>query len=144
MRKNPIASLFASIVLSGCMYATATFKEDSFVNADIKKIEPGRTTKEEILKWFGPPLAIAKKGEEDKIIPLENVRVATFLELFATKHILTETDIIYYYRNVDIETKTGAVLLVISESKRSAATKLWILIDTRSGIVEDYVISEAK
>ena len=144
MRRNLIVWLLGSVVLSGCAFIGRSEEENSFTKADIKKIEPGRTTREEILNWLGPPLAIAKKGEEDKIVPLENVRAATFLELFATKHILTEYDVIYYYRNVETTGSAVLVIAVASETSKKATTKLWVLIDSRSGIVEDYVTSEKK
>jgi hypothetical protein len=136
--------VIGSAVLTGCLYASGTEKQRSFNDAEVKKIERGRTTKEEILRWFGPPLAIARKDEGDKIIPPENVRAETFLELFAAKHTLTEGDVVYYYRNVEAKNSGGVVLFVVLEDRRLATSKLWVLIDNGNGIVKDFVTGETR
>lgn len=144
MLRNPVLLLVACTTLAGCLYASSSSKQETFSKSAVKKIEPGRTTKEEILKWFGPPLAIAHKGDGDKIITVENVRADTFLELFSAKHPLTESDVVYYYRNVETTSSGGVVVFVVTENNRSATSKLWVLINNRNGIVEDIYTSESQ
>ena len=126
--------------LTACMYGSATTKSgETFTNAAVKNIQPGKTTKEDILNWFGPPLAIARKAEEDKMIAVENVRADTFLELFSARRTLTDSDVVYYYRNVEIRSSGGMIGLAVIAHNQEATAKLWILIDNRNGIVEDFV-----
>jgi hypothetical protein len=139
MLGNTALLLLGCAALTGCLYGSSTSKQESFTKAEVKKIEPGKTTKEEILKWFGAPLAIARKGDEDKVILAENVRAETFLELFAAKRTLTESNIIYYYRNLETNSAGGVIVFAVMQQNRTATTKLWVLIDNRSGLVEDYV-----
>jgi hypothetical protein len=135
MLRNPVVLAVGCAVLTGCFfYASATNKEQpSFTKAGVKKIGPGKTTKEDILKWFGPPLAMARKGDEDKFMAPGTVREDTFPEAFAAKHTLTENDIIYYYRNVETTTAGLAVAgytgytFVGGQKPRSTTAKLWVL-----------------
>ena len=145
MPRNLVLLLVACAALTGCLYASGSnIQEKTFSKTGVKKIEPGKTTKEDILKWFGPPLAIARKGDEDKIMTVENVRADTFLELFSAKRPLTENDVVYYYRNVETSVSGGAILFAVVSESRSATAKLWVLIDYRNGIVEDFLTREER
>ena len=143
MLRNLVLLLVACTALTGCVFFSGTdTTRETFSKAAVKKIEPGKTTKDDILKWFGPPVAIARKGEEDKIISVENVRADTFLELFSAKRTLTEHDIVYYYRSVKSSKSGVLVVFAAGENTRSSTAKLWVLIDDRNGIVEDFFTSE--
>ena len=145
MLRNLVLLLVACAAMTGCLHFSASDKgEKTFSKAGVNKIEPGKTTKEDILKWFGPPLAIARKGDEDKIMTAENVRADTFLELFSAKRPLTENDVVYYYRNVDTSNSGTLIVLIQTSERRSATAKLWVLIDDRNGIVEDFLTREGQ
>jgi len=133
------AICFAVAVLNGCVYVSGTDSHDSFGAQNIVKIEPGRTTKKQVLDLFGPPAGIARKGQEEKIIPVLRVRAETLIELFSARQTLNDGDIVYYYRNVALETRGGAVLLAVHSSRSVQTQELWILIDDNAGIVRDYV-----
>ena len=56
------------MLLGGCGIMGTKYKgEESFNEDQISKILPMKTTKQEILLWFGPPLSIARKGKVMKI-----------------------------------------------------------------------------
>jgi len=125
--------------------------EESFHEDQIKMILPGKTTKQEILLWFGPPLAIARKGKVMKI-PSPDVQKAssyeldsdTFLELFSGKHEVTENHIVYYYTYSETKGTGTVILFAGTESSRLIVNKLWILINRETGIVEDYMFREQE
>ena len=91
------------MIVAGSYEVGEPFGEDQ-----IKKIQPGKTTRQEILEMFGPPVAVAKKGKVMKIPSLgqrkegsEEIDSDTFFELFSTTHELTANHIIYYYYHSD-------------------------------------------
>lgn len=131
--------LLATALQTGCVYVSGTDSRDSFSPQNVGKIEAGLTTKKQVLDWFGPPAGIARKGQEDKIIPVLRARAETLLELFSARRPLIESDIVYYYRNLSLETRGGAVFFAMHASRSAQTQELWILIDDRSGIVRDYV-----
>ena len=147
-----VVFLWTVILLGGCAIMGAKHKgEESFNKGQINKILPGKTTKQEILLWFGPPLSIARKGRVMKI-PSADVQKRSsyelqsdiFFELFSAKHEITENHIIYYYTYS--ETKNTAVLITLYLTGRSklVVDKLWILINTETGIVEDYIFRKQE
>jgi len=125
--------------------------EESFHEDQIKMILPGKTTKQEILLWFGPPLAIARKGKVMKI-PSPDVQKTssyeldsdTFLELFSGKHEITENHIVYYYTYSETKGTGAFILFAGTDSSRLIVDKLWILINRETGIVEDYMFREQE
>jgi hypothetical protein len=130
--------LGTSLILAGCVpfYVTSTNNPSvSFADKDVLRIEPGRTTKKQILDLFGPPAAIARKGASDQ------ARAAvTSLESFSRP--LNDDDIVYYYRSGTAEVNAmGAVPLpdTVTTSRSTQTSELWILIDDRSGVVQDYI-----
>lgn len=131
--------LVAAAFQGGCAYMSGTDSRESFAAQDVRKIEPSRTTKREILDWFGPPAGIARQGQGDKVIPLLQVRAETLLELFSARQTLNESDIVYYYRNLSLETQAGVVFLAGHSSRSMGRQELWVLIDDRSGAVRDYI-----
>ena len=130
----------------------SVFKGENPLHEDqIKMILPGKTTKQEILLWFGPPLAIAKKGKVMKIPPPaggeecpNEVRSETFLELFSSKHELTGYHRVYYYHYAEAETEPVYFAYADRAEKKLVITKLWILINQQTGIVEDHIFSRRR
>lgn len=140
------------VLLGGCMVAGRKYKgEECFHKDEISKILPGKTTKQEILFWFGPPLAIARKGEVMKIPPpvggkerSDEMRSETFLELFSSKHELTGYHRVYYYHCAETETEPVYFVYADRAEKKLFIDKLWILINQQTGIVEDYIFRRQR
>ncbi len=116
-------------------------------------IRTGLTTKKEVLAWFGPPLAVARKGTIMIIPPPRSTRDGwqevssdTFFELFSSRHAAMEDPIVYYYDSYR-ERGMGFQLFFNALGGitiRSQVDRLWVLIDNRTGVVADYVFRDGK
>jgi hypothetical protein len=146
------------ISLSGCCFIPYPIKEDLETPIDKKElesIERGKTTSLEIIEWLGPPDAIARMGTTMKIPPLgprkegsPDVNSQDFLDLFSTEYVITKRHIAYYYETSSFHA-TGAVMVFLDAGYsgpisplRQLASRLWILIDTETGQVVDYLFRE--
>lgn len=138
-------AVLITLTLKGCLVVGGTTKlDDQISEKSVKQITAGKTTKSEILEWFGPPTAIARRGKSLAIPDADfdgtrTVDSETFFELFSIKHDLTEDHIIYYYQSFKVGSTAGIFLFVGSESKKVHSSKIWMLINNNTGIVEDYV-----
>lgn len=87
-----------------------------------------------------PPPGPAKRGRAD--VPSE-----TFFELFSAGRALRDTHIVYYYDSARL-TATGVLIIPIVgggyHATETAVERLWVLIDDRTGIVEDHVFRGAE
>jgi len=122
----------------------------------VKMIQPGKTTKEEIIQWFGIPSVIAKKGEKMSLptelvsmsvageIGRQEVSSDTFFNLFSTKHKLTESHRIYYYTYTKSKGTTFAMPYFGYTGGKALTDKLLVLINEDTGIVEDYIFRKQK
>ncbi|KPJ63568.1 hypothetical protein AMJ44_14270 [candidate division WOR-1 bacterium DG_54_3] len=140
------------IFLWGCAPAPPVTTGRPLKDEKIIRIQPGKTTKGDIIEWFGAPMAIAVQGEILKIQTEASwakgnprggyyfeIDSDTFFELFSSKHELTEYHRIYYYYRA-VSTKSAVILLLyFYESGRTVIDRLWILVNEETGIVEDYV-----
>ena len=150
MKEKFLCSIFAFmlICMSGCMVSGVEYIIDEPLNeARIEEIQRAETTKQEILKWFGPPVAIARQGTTMKIPPpgptkegYEEILSETFFELFSAKHEIIEGHIIYYYYYSVIKGSFAGIGLAGNSKQRLVVSKLWILINDTTGIVEDYLM----
>jgi len=140
------------LLISGCFVMGHDFKVgESLSDKDLEKIQPGRTTKQEVLEMFGPPLGIARRGKVLKVpsaiqgkMGWEEIQSETFFELFSTKHTLTNQHIIYYYFSTEASGIGGIFLFFGKESTDIHVDKLWFLINEQTAIVEDYIFRDQE
>jgi len=116
--------------------------EGKFKKYRIENIQPGKTTRPEILQWFGPPAAIAKQdgkfisrlsaNEEDS----EEISSQAFFGKFSQTHMIGKNHMIYYYIH-----RFGTIRARAFQANpvKPFIDKLWVLINQESGLVEDYV-----
>lgn len=137
---------FVLIFLSGCYTSLESYRVGSSLNErQISKIKPGQTHKEEVLQWFGPPIAIARWGKIMRFPAPDMERkgfveqeASTFFELFNSKHSLGDKHIIYYYYDMKSSRRFSAIIVpVFIGSASTKKNELWILIDTHNGLVLD-------
>ncbi len=143
---------FLCVLLCGCMIVASKYEAGEPLREEqLEKIQPGKTTRQEILEMFGPPVAVARKGKVMKIPSpgqrkegSQEIDSEPFFELFSTTHELTENHIIYYYYYSE-ETGIGAIVLFTAGAKaKLGVDKLWILVNDETGIVEDYLFREQQ
>lgn len=126
-------------------------------------LQPGRTTRSEVLDWFGPPLAFARDGA---VAPAPEIalRWAGFelgpppLSLFDKfpAGAVAGGDLVYYYRqDQDIASKSAVALMIfippagggVSPWKHSferRTDELWVLIDGVTGVVKAVVFKRTE
>lgn len=140
-----VFTVLAWFYISGC---GATLVPETIPMEQVQQIETEKTTKKDIFNKFGSPKAIAAK-DEVSTFPAERIKVGipfyekitalpyykidsdTLFELFSKDRQLTEYHQIYYYSD-----------LVPRWYKRGLfqpQSRLWILINEKTNIVEDYI-----
>lgn len=160
------AALCALFLFSGASYAASAslsgggggqiereveyVAEEPFTDDQTDMIRHNVTTKQEILDWFGPPLAIAERWSSLKVPQPaldpgepEDVWTESLFERFAQGRVITFNLIIYYYhaftmrQTVETPWPTSATLSTTLPHTLQVK-KLWILIDTQTGRVVDH------
>jgi hypothetical protein len=110
----------------------------------LAKIEPGKTTKNEIIQWFGAPAGIISPHQEDEWqqqMPLSPYMaysastVSNPFELFTPKHKISESYRVYYYCYIRSEMQD--VIPFYTEMKHFK-DELFILVDESNQLVIDY------
>lgn len=151
---------FILISLSGCLFAPFPIEEQfetPIKKINLQKIERGKATRLEIIEWLGPPDAIARRGKTMKVPPLgprkegsPDVNSQDFLDLFSKEHVITPKHIVYYYETSAFH-GTGAVMWFLDAAYvgpisplRLMVSRLWILVDTDTGYVVDYIFHEER
>ncbi len=148
---NFVLLVLASLSLAGCCMVSANYREDETIGRErVLKVKCGETTREDIVTQLGPPIVIARKGKPMLYSAprLATVRFAKrssepFLELFSKSRALRDDEAVYYYRATERnETAFLMILLLVNmggSGNEVQTEHLWLLIDEKSGIVEDVV-----
>ncbi|MDD5326561.1 MAG: hypothetical protein PHY02_01960 [Phycisphaerae bacterium] len=138
--------VLAVTTLTGCMTMKMEMGGRPLTKKNIAKIESGRTTKDDIIQWFGMPKSVSKPNQSDQST---NVNIPNFagapgvrdlFEFFSSKHKITETHRVYYYYYVHSD---SAGVLFFHEWKQRQ-DELFILIDESTQLVVDYMFVPDK
>jgi len=141
-------------LLPGCLtlfkYSGTEIKADR-----VAQIQPGKTLKRDALEWFGPPMTISARGELVVIpkasIPDNEYRVPrrptvvnadTYFDLFSSEVEFTQYHRVYYFYYSESRDLTYYFLVAQYDEIDTRFDKLWLLVDERTGIVEDYFFKE--
>lgn len=121
--------LIAGLSLSGCV-TTHEVQGSKTDEGTIQQIEKGKTTRSEILKWFGEPDRTIGAGVagESKTTVTGDVSVAQKQEITVGKN-----QEIYIYQYSETEKQFG-----VHNSRAERKNTLMIWIDKDTGIVQDY------
>jgi len=156
-----VVVITATTFLWGCAIMPYKHTSGEPIKEDkTKMIQPGKTTKEEIIQWFGIPSVIAKKGEKMSL-PIEmaggmygigaagevgkqEVSSDTFFNLFSSKHKLIENHRIYYFTYTKNKGSTFNMPFFGYSGGRALTDKLLVLINEDTGIVEDYIFRKQE
>jgi hypothetical protein len=117
----------------------------------VAQIQPGKTLKKEALEWFGAPMTISARGEVVVVpkasIPDKEYRVPrrptivesdTFFDLFSSEVELTEYHRVYYFYFSESRELMYFLILAMYDEIDTKFDKLWLLVDEKTGIVDDY------
>ena len=144
------------ICLSGCCILPYPIKEElgpPIQEKMLKKIERGKTTRLEVLELLGSPDSKARRDTIMIVPPLRprkedslDVKSQDLLDLFSAKNVITEKHIIYYYESSTLY-GVGVVVVGVAAGdgvhklppQKLRVSRLWILIDTETGHVVDYI-----
>ncbi len=151
------AVLAVPAALGGCILPLPPYHTGTDIpEQQVKMLQIGKTTKQELFALFGAPMGIAARGEATAILaPTEyryqatsaiilsrqyyEIQADTMFELFSLRHIFTEYDRVYYYYYAASSGLNAFLLFYNSESGKITRDQLWVLMNEKSGIVEDYV-----
>lgn len=123
--------------------------------ARVAQIQSGKTLKKEALEWFGAPMTISARNEILTVpkasIPDREYRVPrrttvvnsdTFFDLFASDAELTKYHRVYYFYFSESRNLTYYFLVAKYDEIDTKFDKLWLLVNERTGIVEDYFFKQ--
>lgn len=142
-------ALLASVQTGCAIISGQHVIEQPFTEKQVKQIRSDRTTKADILAWFGPPVALARHSGAMKVPPpgpgkrgSNDLAPELYLGLFAQKHRLTSDHIVYYYQDSSLHWSEVVFLVgpFITEPSMEVR-KLWVLINERTGNVEDMLLA---
>lgn len=136
-----------SLLLSGCYIPLWGSSGTPIETEQLNKIQPGKTTKNEVFEWIGPPIAVLASNEFYPIrMPPKGARSSiqssiqsdTFFELFSSQHQFHEYHRVYYFHYVFSRGNIYAGVFVTVQTSKVKFDKLWLLVNEKTGIVEDY------
>lgn len=127
----------------------------------IARLSPGVTTKMELIDSLGPPLAIAELNEPLTILaptlmygiarpryvypPSCRAQSAPFFEVFSGTHTFDEFQRVYFFQHYTASRSIFFWLLGAHTSWKTASDNLWVLVNEKNNLVEDYFfVSKGK
>jgi len=151
-------ALIGLLSAQGCIWGSVQY--DPTLDKDvIEKIKPGKTTRQDILKWLGPPEVLAKKDDMISLPILKNGDITIqetdsliFFEKFLRTHSISEHHAVYYYINEGEDINGFAIPIPLGFTFVNLPatfgnlqfTELWVLVNRKTGQVEDYVFLERE
>jgi hypothetical protein len=150
-----VVAAVAALSAGGCLPALSFRTGQPIGDNQVAAIAPGTTTKYDLLERFGAPAAIVARGEVTVIdAPLTwaapyRTEVSgsfggdTVYELFPPAGERGDYRRIYCYRHVVSRKMIYFMLLALYERGDTASDLLWVLVNEKTGIVEDYAFRKS-
>lgn len=149
-----VLALIVMLPVEGCIWGSVKY-DRTLTKELIRNIESGKTTRKDILEWLGPPGILAEKDSVVSLPPLkteqEKIRKVDsniFFKYFLGKHPISEHHAVYYYfeemEKIDgLSIPLGSTLLSLPVTAGDLRlSELWVLVDRKTELVEDYVFLE--
>lgn len=155
LKRSRVATNYATGVLillslSGCCLIGGQYLADEPIGKKVvERTRPGQTSVREVLTRLGPPIAIARQGQTMVFPPpavgtsgFLDVPSDSFFELFSSNRLLGEEEVVYYYQASRVTTSGFLMILLLvnggGQTERVKAEQLWLLVNEKTGIIEDY------
>lgn len=150
-----VAVSLVALSLGGCLPSFALKTGSPVVEEQVRGIVPGTTTKGELFDRFGSPTAIVGRDEVAVVVTPATYAApyrrestyafdaGTFYELFGAAGATDEYRRIYFYRHVVSGKMTYFMLLAMYEHGDTKSDRVWVLIDEKTGVVEDYAYKKS-
>jgi hypothetical protein len=148
--KTGILLALSLCTLQGCL-TLFKYSGTEIKAARVAQIKPGETLKRDALEWFGIPMTISARDEVVVVpkasVPDREYRIPrrptvvnsdTFFDLFSSEIEITEYHRVYYFYFSESRNLTYYFLVAKYDEIETKFDKLWLLVDERTGIVEDY------
>ncbi len=140
--------LICTLGLAGCYVGERFVAGEPFSEQALTGLEQGTLTRQDVLQWFGPPVAVARRGSTMTYPPAgirnegwQDIGSDTFFELFPQNDGHADGRIIYYYRAPRVATDgVLSILIAGGYTRRIVTDELWILIDERTGAVKAFIL----
>ena len=162
---NKLAILALVILVSaqGCIWGSVQY-DQTLGKEVIDRIKPGETTRRNIQQWLGPPKALARKDGKT-LLPFlikkqgdtsegaaREVDSKYLFEPFSANHSISEDHVVYFYfdereqlKGFSIPLPLGGIPISLPATFGTLQfSKLWILVNHKTGNVEDYVFKEGE
>lgn len=146
-----------ALLLSGCYIPRGASKGGTLIPAaSVAALRPGVTTKEELFDRFGLPTAVLVPGETASILPEQGRALSarpwerpvdfdadSTFELFSGAPDGGDHRRIYLFRRSKEDMACIVLIFWIDIDHRTDTDRLWVLVDERTRIVEDYAWRKA-
>ena len=154
---NKLNIIALAFLIPGCIWGSVQY-DRTLEKEVIKGIEPGITTRLNILEWFGPPSILARK---EGVVSLPALKTDNeemrefdskiFFKYFLKRHSISDHHVVYYYfnerekiRGVSIPIPGIALASLPLTSGNLQFSELWVLLNRKTQQVEDYVFLERE
>ena len=134
-------AVIVGLLLGGCFAHSMDMGGADLEEQDIARIEPGVTTKAQVLDWFGQPQAIIRPGDTGPVYTgggMAYYGSDSYFELFSSDHRIADSHRIYVYSHTQMTGGAVAFPLMGVHSSKMKTETLLILLDSADDIVDDY------
>ncbi len=150
-----VAAAAVVLCIGGCLPSITLRTGKPIVEDNVLAMTPGTTTKSELFERLGAPTAIVARDEVPVVAapptwaaPYRSASTYsfdanTFYELFPAAGESGEYSRIYYYRHVASRKMSYFMILAVYESGGTTTDRLWVLVNEKTGIVEDYAFRKS-
>jgi len=143
IKADVLYMVLIGMLLYGTGCATIATKQ-VFPVERVKHIQPGATTKQQVLDWFGPPGVVVKKGERVRVRSVRGdgrePRELSFddiLGFFPARHDENHHLVVFRYQYWKSEVPWVAAPFAHLAEEQVTVFSLWVLMNEDTGIVED-------
>lgn len=130
----------AAMLTAGCVGVWGSRTGRAIKRSTVAKIEPGCTSREQVLERFGVPDAIVEPGRSVPFMRGGHGNIVTQpFSLFSSAHSITRDHRVYFYVTTKLVAAWAGVPHLCAQTGTSKTDQLFVLINERTALVEDYV-----